>query len=79
MSTVLGNSYGEKMYLLPQILAHKWVAVLIGLVISTICYSFGYNLYKKDLEAMPISKFGIALVLDTMLTMMIFVPFFLTF
>ncbi|MGH4125963.1 MAG: hypothetical protein ACREV6_23910 [Clostridium sp.] len=78
-AVVLSNSYGDKMYLLPQILAHKWVSVLIGVVISTICYSFGYKLYEKDLEAMPISKFGIALVLDTILTMMVFVPFFITF
>ncbi|MBW9158373.1 hypothetical protein G9F71_001290 [Clostridium sp. FP2] len=78
-STVLSNSYGDNLYLLPQILSQKWVAVLVGVVISTICYSFGYKLYKKDLEAMPIGKFGIALVLDTTLTMMIFVPFFITF
>ncbi|GCD08410.1 hypothetical protein [Clostridium tagluense] len=78
-STVLSNSYGDNLYLLPQILSQKWVAVLVGVVISTICYSFGYKLYKKDLEAMPIGKFGIALVLDTILTMMIFVPFFITF
>ncbi len=78
ISVVLGNSYGERIYLLPQILAHKWVAILIGSILSAICYSFGYKLYKDDLEAMPISKFGIALVLDTMLTMMVFVPFFLT-
>ena len=78
MKTILSNSYGINIYLLPQFLAHKWVAILIGVLISTICYSFGYNLYKKDLEAMPISSFFIALVFDTMLTMMIFVPFFLT-
>ncbi|MBZ9684927.1 hypothetical protein G9F72_000945 [Clostridium estertheticum] len=79
ISVILSNSYGDKIYLLPHVLAHKWMAILTGIVISTLCYSFGYNLYNKDLEAMPISKFGIALVLDTMLTMMIFVPFFLTF
>lgn len=78
-SVVLSNSYGEKMYLLPQILMHKWVAILIGAFISIICYCFGYRLYKQDIEAMPIGKFGIALVLDSMLTMMIFVPFFITF
>lgn len=78
ISVILSNSYGDKMYLLPQILAHKWVAILIGIIISALCYTFGYNIYIDDLEAMPISKFGIALVLDTTLTMMIFVPFFLT-
>ena len=77
MSVILSNSYGDNLYLLPQILSHKWVAILTSVVISTICYSFGYNLYKEDLEGMAISKFGIALALDTMLTMMIFVPFFI--
>ncbi|MBU3189106.1 hypothetical protein K9O30_08665 [Clostridium bowmanii] len=78
ISVVLSNSYGDNLYLLPQILAHKWVAVLISIFISTICYFFGYNLYSEDLDEMVISRFGIALLLDTMLTMMIFVPFFLT-
>jgi hypothetical protein len=78
MLGIFSNSYGDKLYLLPQILAHKWVAIAISAIISLICYSFGYNLYKEDLEAMVISKFGIALVLDTLLTMMIFVPFFIT-
>ena len=78
-SVILSNSYGDKMYLLPQILMHKWVAVLTSAIISTICYSFGYRLYNQDIEAMIIGKFGIALVLDSMLTMMIFIPFFITF
>jgi len=78
MSVVLSNSYGDKIYLLPQILGHKWVGILVSVIISAICYSFGYDLYKEDLEGMAISNFGIALALDTMLTMMIFVPFFMT-
>jgi hypothetical protein len=77
-SVIIGNSYGDNIYLLPQVLAHKWVAVLTSIFISLICYSFGYDLYKEDLEAMAIGKFFIALALDTMLTMMIFVPFFMT-
>ena len=78
VSVILSNSYGDNIYLLPQILSHKWVAILTSVGISTICYSFGYKLYEEDLEGMAISNFGIALVLDTMLTMMIFVPFFIT-
>jgi hypothetical protein len=66
------------MYLLPQVLAHKWVSLLISLIISALCYSFGYKLYKEDLDGMAISYFFIALALDTVLTMMIFVPFFMT-
>lgn len=79
VSVVLSNSYGDNIYLLPQILGHKWMGIFISSVISLICYSFGYNLYKEDLEGMAISKFCIALALDTMLTMMVFVPFFITF
>ena len=78
VAVVMSNSYGDNLYLLPQILAHKWVGILISIVISVICYSFGYKLYKEDLEGMPISSFFLALTLDAMLTMMIFVPFFLT-
>lgn len=78
VAVVLSNSYGNNLYLLPQVLAHKWVGILISIVISAICYSFGYKRYKEDLEGMPISNFFIALTLDAMLTMMIFVPFFLT-
>ena len=77
VSVILSNSYGHNSYLLPQILSHKWVAVLISVIISLICYSFGYDRYKEDLEAMPIGSFLIALALDTMFTMMIFVPFFI--
>lgn len=77
ISVVLGNSYGDNIYLLPQVLAHKWVGILINLILSAICYFYGYNHYKEDLEGMAISSFGIALLLDTMLTMMIFVPFFI--
>jgi hypothetical protein len=77
-SGILSNSYGDKMYLLPQVLAHKWVSLLISLIISALCYSFGYKLYKEDLDGMAISYFFIALAIDTVLTMMIFVPFFMT-
>ncbi|MCB2291249.1 hypothetical protein LGK97_16090 [Clostridium sp. CS001] len=78
VSVVLSNSYGDKLYLLPQVLVYKWVGILISIVISGICYSFGYKRYKEDLEGMPISSFFIALTLDAMLTMMIYVPFFIT-
>jgi len=78
VAVVLSNSYGDNLYLLPQELAHKWVGILISIVISVICYSFGYRIYERDLEGMPISSFFLALTLDAMLTMMIFVPFFLT-
>jgi hypothetical protein len=78
VAVVLSNSYGDNLYLLPQILAHKWVGVLISIGISAMCYFAGYNRYKEDLEGMPISSFFIALTLDAMLTMMIFVPYFLT-
>jgi hypothetical protein len=79
ISVVLSNSYGDNIYLLPQVLGHKWVAILTCGVISLICYSFGYKRYEEDLEGLAVSNFGIALVMDTMLTMMIFVPFFMTF
>jgi hypothetical protein len=78
VAVVLSNSYGDNLYLLPQVLAHKWVGISISIVISVICYSFGYRIFKKDLEGMPISSFILALTLDAMLTMMVFVPFFLT-
>lgn len=78
VAVVLSNSYGDNLYLLPQVLAHKWVGILISIGISAICYSFGYKRYKEDLEGMPISSFFLALTLDAMLTMMIFVPFFIT-
>jgi len=78
MLGIFSNSYGDKLYLLPQILAQKWIAILTCAVISLICYSFGYSLYKEDLEGLVISKFGIALALDTLLTMMIYIPFFIT-
>ncbi|MEG0774158.1 hypothetical protein [Clostridium sp.] len=61
--------------LLPEVLSSKLVGVLVCSLIGAISYAYGYLLYKRDTEDLGILKFFISLFVDTVLTLVIFVPF----
>jgi len=60
---------------MPPILSAILVGIIISMIISTITYYVSYLMYKKDVEVMPLFKFAPALLLDSFLTLMVFVPF----
>lgn len=73
-SSILKISYTDYIALLPEPLAYKGIGILICAILGILSYAFGYLLYKKDTEEMIIIKFSIALIIDTMLTLAVFVP-----
>lgn len=60
---------------LPQLLSNPIIGLFLCVVISILSLFWGYSRYKKDLDAIPASSFIIAILVDTIFTQMIFVPF----
>jgi len=73
-SSILKISYTDYITLLPEPLAYKGVGILICAILGILSYVFGYLLFKRDTEEMIIIKFSIALIVDTILTLAVFVP-----
>lgn len=73
-SSILKISYTDYIASLPEPLAYKGVGILICAIIGILSYVFGYLLFKRDTEEMIIIKFSIALIIDTILTLAVFVP-----
>lgn len=60
---------------LPNELSSFALGALICMAISVLCGYFGIMKYKKNIEEMPMIDFAAALVIDTLITQLIFVPF----
>jgi hypothetical protein len=67
--------YGDYAYMIPSMLASPLLGLIISFIISIPCYLFALGRYKGDLEALPFISFSLGLLLDTILTQMVFVPF----
>ncbi|MEG1257246.1 hypothetical protein [Clostridium sp.] len=66
--------YGTYAYMLPQIIAPIYIGVIICILISIIVYSYGYYLYAREFECVFIAKFSLSLLIDALLTLMVYVP-----
>ena len=60
---------------LPAMLSNATVGIIICAVISLVSYMVGYNRCKRDEESPFIANFGIALLIDTILTLILFTPY----
>lgn len=73
---IIDISYGEKYSnYLPNVISSKILGVALCLIIGAITYAMSYNKYKEDTETLPVFSFLPALLIDTILTLMIFIPF----
>ena len=67
--------YKSLNYRLPTFLSNRYIGMSILLFFSLLCFSYGIRRFSKDLEAMPIGSFMLALGIDTLLTQLLFIPF----
>lgn len=74
---IYSTNYIMFAHYLPKALSSVSLGFFICLILSFICYMFGYLNYKKDLDVMPIVKFVPYLLVDSVLTLMIFAPYML--
>ncbi|WP_373898869.1 hypothetical protein ACER0A_004595 [Haloimpatiens sp. FM7315] len=75
--TIQYTNYKVYAYYLPKALMSPILGVLINLMFSLVCYSYGYYKYKDDLEAMPVVKFIPYVLLDSIFTLLVFAPYML--
>ncbi|MFR1710358.1 MAG: hypothetical protein ACLSV2_15845 [Clostridium sp.] len=66
--------YIKYIYMLPKGIYPIYVGVIICIVIAIISYSYGYLKYTSEFEGIFISKFALSLLIDTLLTLMIYAP-----
>lgn len=67
--------YNQYSYMLPTTLAPVIVGIIISLIIGLIVYGYGYMVYTDDLDGIFLGKFSIFILIDALLTLMVFVPF----
>ncbi|MDF2880750.1 MAG: hypothetical protein K0R54_1307 [Clostridiaceae bacterium] len=67
--------YVKYITFMPYELSNLFIGVLICIVISLLCCCFGIMKYKKNIEDLPMPDFAAALIIDTLITQLIFVPF----
>ncbi|WP_035288081.1 hypothetical protein [Clostridium sp. KNHs214] len=68
-------SYGRFKYYLPSGISFPWVGILFNLIISFMCYFYALKVYKEDIDALPSLHSLPAVVLDSVLTLLIFTPY----
>lgn len=61
--------------LLPDVIGSKLIGTIICSIIGIVSYYYVFLTYKRDTEDMGILKFLSGLLIDTVLTLMVFVPF----
>ncbi|WP_346940426.1 hypothetical protein [uncultured Clostridium sp.] len=66
--------YMQYSHMLPTILAPTFVGILISFLIGLVAYVYGYFVYIDDLESIFLGKFSIFMLIDALLTLMVFVP-----
>jgi len=72
---IIPTIYGMYGYAIPDIIASKMAGVAICSIIGAISYYYAFLIYKKDTEDLGILKFAYGLIIDTVLTLVVFVPF----
>lgn len=66
--------YVQYSHMLPTILAPPFIGILISSLIGLVVYGYGYMVYIDDFESIFLGKFSIFMLIDALLTLMIFVP-----
>lgn len=72
--TINKTFYIQYSYMLPTILVPTFVGIIINLLIGLVVYGYGYMVYIDDFEGIFLGKFGIFMLIDALLTLMIYVP-----
>lgn len=67
--------YRDYSFMLPDAFVSPVLGLSISFVISIPCWLYGLRLYKKNLESIPFASFSYALLIDSLLTQMVFIPF----
>jgi hypothetical protein len=67
--------YVQYSYMIPDLFKAPTVGLAIGAIVSIPCYLYAVGTYKKNLEAIPFASFSYGLIIDSILTQMIFIPF----
>lgn len=71
---IISVVYTKYSYAIPDVIASKFIGIVICVIISFFSYALGYEIYKKDLDNVTMIPFSIGLLIDTILTLLIFVP-----
>lgn len=58
----------------PPAIAPIYVGIVLCILIAAITYSYGYCTYTSEFEGIFISKFVLSLLIDALLTLMIYAP-----
>lgn len=66
--------YVKYIYMLPKGISPIYVGIILCIVIAIISYSYGYLKYTSEFEGIFISKFALSLLIDAVLTLMIYAP-----
>lgn len=72
---IIPTIYGMYGYAVPDIIASNFAGITICSIIGAISYYYAFLIYKKDTEDLGILKFCYGLIIDTVLTLVVFVPF----
>lgn len=67
--------YVEKAYLLSGIIAYPAVGIALMVAISLLSLFYGYKRYTRDIESVSAISFFLALLWDSILTLIAFIPF----
>lgn len=62
-------------YMLPDAFTLPLIGLGASFIISIPCMMYGISRYKRNLESIPFASFSYALLIDTVLTQMVFIPF----
>ncbi|MEG0774260.1 hypothetical protein [Clostridium sp.] len=72
---IIPTVYETYSFALPQLVASKIVGIGICTLIGALSYYYAYLLYKQDTEDVGIFKFSYGMLIDTVLTLVVFVPY----
>ncbi|WP_010293947.1 threonine/serine exporter family protein [Clostridium senegalense] len=72
---IITTVYGSYKMLLPQFISNTIVGTIVCLIIGALSYGLGYNFYKKDTEILTLIPLSISLIIDSIITLLIFVPY----
>lgn len=73
--TVYRISYITFSNLLPSYMSNIIIGIFINIIISLLTLKHGYDNYKNNIYESPFMPFSKALIIDTFLTQLVFVPF----
>ncbi|WP_291569136.1 MULTISPECIES: hypothetical protein [unclassified Clostridium] len=72
--SIISVVYTQYHYAIPDVIASKFIGAMICIIISFFSYALAYEMYKKDLDNVMMISFSIGLLIDTALTLLVFVP-----